>query len=724
MQTHPDTTYQFGRFEVNADLGELLRDGKRVRLQEQPFRLLVVLLEKAGEVVSREELRSRIWPEDTFVDFDGSLRVAIRKLREALGDDADSPRYIETVPKRGYRFLDAAVHRFICPVESLEVLSPSPISENPPAGGIAQPVSVLKAPATVKRSSWLIMVAIAALGLLGAAVWFLRRPLPLPRISDYAQITHDGQRKFLGGTDGARIYFTYWNTNSIGEVPITGGQIGRIPVALKDPWLEDVSPDGTSLLIGSVGGLWSTGVLGDSMRHITNGTAGSAGVGGRLATWSPDAKSVVYTDSTGDIYVLQTDGSNPHRLNASMGPSPNRLTFDLAWSPDGRKIRFTRDRRLWEMSSAGAEVHQLIPDWRTSTWKCCGRWTSNGKFFIFLSGFTGTGIANPDHQEIWAIDERRGILRRPSAEPFPVSTGPMWWGSPIPSRDGTKIFARGLIQRGELARWDGQSQRMRPYLGGISAEYVAFSNDGKSVAYTSYPDGILWKSNIDGSGPVQLTHSPVYPKSLRWSPDGTQIAFNDVLPQGQFAIYIISSQGGAPQRLLPEDNGAQTDPNWSPDGKEVLFGTVGAAYGRADFSSHVECRLLDVASRRVSVVPDSKGIWSARWSPDGKFILGLSGKFDVVLFNVRTQRWKKLVDGPAHFPAWSRRSQFIYFIDSSRNVSRVSIEGGRAERVIDLTGFPHTGWMGDWMTLDPSDAPLLLHNLGTEDVYALTFDRK
>ena len=289
---------------------------------------------------------------------------------------------------------------------------------------------------------------------------------------------------------------------------------------------------------------------------------------------------------------MQSDGSNAHRLNASTGPRPNRLTFDLAWSPDGRKIRFTRDRRLWEMSSNGAELHQLIPDWHTSTWRCCGRWTSDGEFFIFLSGFTGTGTPNPDHQEIWAIDERRGILRRPSAEPFPLATGPMWWGSPIPSRDGTKIFARGLVQRGELVRWDRQSERMRPYLGGISAEYVAFSNDGKSVAYTSYPDGILWKSNIDGSGPVQLTHSPVYPKVLRWSPDGTQIAFNDLLPQ--LAMYVISSEGGAPQRLLPEDNGAQMDPNWSPDGKEVLFSTVGPAFGRADFSSRVECRVLDV----------------------------------------------------------------------------------------------------------------------------------
>jgi eukaryotic-like serine/threonine-protein kinase len=111
VQTHPGTVYQFGPFEVNAASGELVKNGRPIRLQEQPYRLLLVLLETPGEVVSREELRSRLWPGDTFVDFDGSLRVAVRKLREALDDDADDPRYIETIPKHGYRFIVPQVRR-------------------------------------------------------------------------------------------------------------------------------------------------------------------------------------------------------------------------------------------------------------------------------------------------------------------------------------------------------------------------------------------------------------------------------------------------------------------------------------------------------------------------------------------------------------------------------------------------------------------------------------
>ena len=111
MQTQPGIVYQFGPFEVNAASGELLKNGRRIKLQEQPCRLLVALLENPGEVITREELRSRLWPGDTFVDFDGSLRVAVRKLREALDDNADDPRYIETIPKRGYRFLVPEVRR-------------------------------------------------------------------------------------------------------------------------------------------------------------------------------------------------------------------------------------------------------------------------------------------------------------------------------------------------------------------------------------------------------------------------------------------------------------------------------------------------------------------------------------------------------------------------------------------------------------------------------------
>jgi DNA-binding winged helix-turn-helix (wHTH) protein/tetratricopeptide (TPR) repeat protein len=132
VETPVGSIYEFGPFEVRPGSGELLKHGRRVKLQDQPFRLLVVLLENAGQVVTREQIQSRIWEENTFVDFDASLRVAVRKLREALGDDAENPRYIETVPKRGYRFL-APFPSAVGSVQRIEETEASPAGREAPA---------------------------------------------------------------------------------------------------------------------------------------------------------------------------------------------------------------------------------------------------------------------------------------------------------------------------------------------------------------------------------------------------------------------------------------------------------------------------------------------------------------------------------------------------------------------------------------------------------------
>src|SRR5262249_32774573 len=105
VSTHTSPILRFSIFELNLQTGELRRKGQKVKLQDQPFQVLAVLLQRPGDVVTREELRSQIWPQDTFVDFDNSLNTAINKLREALGDSADNPRFIETLPRRGYRFI-------------------------------------------------------------------------------------------------------------------------------------------------------------------------------------------------------------------------------------------------------------------------------------------------------------------------------------------------------------------------------------------------------------------------------------------------------------------------------------------------------------------------------------------------------------------------------------------------------------------------------------------
>src|ERR1700761_3200975 len=211
------------------------------------------------------------------------------------------------------------------------------------------------------------------------------------------------------------------------------------------------------------------------------------------------------------------------------------------------------------------------------------------------------------------MDERRGLFQTSTSQPYQLTSGPISWGSPTFSKDGKKIYASGSTVAGELVRFDAKSNQLEPFLSGISAEFVAFSKDGKSVVYVSYPESILWKANRDGSDPVQLSVPPMQPKLISLSPDGTQILFTDSSSTGIPKAYIVSSQGGGPRLLLPKEKGPQTDAGWSPDGREVIFSTSKEA-GKDPNST---IRILNVASQRVTTLPGSVGMFSPRWSPDG-----------------------------------------------------------------------------------------------------------
>jgi Tol biopolymer transport system component len=326
--------------------------------------------------------------------------------------------------------------------------------------------------------------------------------------------------------------------------------------------------------------------------------------------------------------------------------------------------------------------------------------------------------------QIWALDERRGPLRRTPAEPFQLTTGPINWSTPIPGIDGKSIFSVGRKFRGELYRFDTHNQRFDPFLGGISAEFVTFSNDGKSVAYVTYPDGILWRANRDGSNPIQLTEPPLYPLNPRWSPDGSHIVFFVSGKQNLARSYIVSSAGGGgPQRLLPEESGQDYDPTWSPDGRKILFG----AGDFRDRQTHVS--ILDLATHRVSVVPGSVGRWSPRWSPDGRYLAALSWERpELKVFDFKTEKWSTLaVSDDVNFPSWSQDSQYIYSLvitSGGQDVYRVRVTGGKPERIVDLKDWHFASWGHYSMTLDPTDAPLLLRDAGSNDIYALALELK
>jgi eukaryotic-like serine/threonine-protein kinase len=346
----------------------------------------------------------------------------------------------------------------------------------------------------------------------------------------------------------------------------------------------------------------------------------------------------------------------------------------------------------------------LFPGWHNPPDECCGQWTTDGRYFVFQS-----------QGQIWVIPEKRGIFNRSIGRPIQLTHSPISLGWPLPSKDGKKVFLAGGITRGELVRWDSKSGQFVPFLSGISVQDVSFSRNGQWVAYVSYPDGTLWRSKLDGSDRLQLSDPPLYAALPRWSPDGRQIVFSAFSAAEPAASFVVSTDGGNPQRLVPGDPQEQIDPNWSPDGNRIIFS------GLPPNASAI--RVLNVKTHRVSTLPGSEGLFSPRWSPDGRTIAALTAdSLKVVLFDFRTQHWSELAQAHlAWYPSWSRDSQYVYFLRFPNHgaLFRVRIRDHRVEPVVSLKDFKLAGYWGAWFGLTPDDSPLFLHNTGSRDIYAL-----
>jgi Tol biopolymer transport system component len=289
--------------------------------------------------------------------------------------------------------------------------------------------------------------------------------------------------------------------------------------------------------------------------------------------------------------------------------------------------------------------------------------------------------------------------------------------SPVPSKDGKKLFVIGQTFRGELTRYDAQSGKLAPFLGGISAEFVAFSKDGQSVTYVSYSDGALWRSKIDGSDRLQLTYPPMYPVLPRWSPDGKQIAFFEFAlgADKPARMYEVSADSGNPHPLLPDDRTHQLDPNWSPDGTKIIY-----AGESNDPTSAIH--ILDLATHKVSNLAASEGLYSPRWSPDGRFISAFSADSkSLLLFDFQTQKWTELANGSLSWLNWSHDSQYVYMLDyrGEDSVVRIRVSDKKVETVVDLQNFVTVGRYGAWLALTPDDSPLVLHDTGSQDIYSV-----
>ena len=201
----------------------------------------------------------------------------------------------------------------------------------------------------------------------------------------------------------------------------------------------------------------------------------------------------------------------------------------------------------------------MFPIWAGShPQECCGNWTADGKYFVFQA--TRGGITG-----IWAVREE--MRSSPTSNPLPVqlTSGPIPFTAPLPSKDGKQIFAMGAQLRGELTRFDPKSQRFVRYLSGLSAEHLSFSRDLQWVTYVTYPESVMWRSRIDGTQRQQLTVPPLQAAHPQWSPNGQQIAFHGKMPGEKDHLYVIPAEGGSPEAITTS-SAAQPGaavPTWS-----------------------------------------------------------------------------------------------------------------------------------------------------------------
>ncbi len=552
-------------------------------------------------------------------------------------------------------------------------------------------------------------IGAAALAVVAAAValgYMWARPASVPRGSNYVQLTHDGQPKSLLGTDGSRLYLGLGTFPFQGgaELPISGGEprIIAMPSARAVPVV--LSPDGSDLLVVDgqgvppSGSLWRMPVTGGSPRRLSDVT-------GETGAWSPDGKLLAYT-KLNELFLAEADGTGSRKLCSVKGDINS-----VVWSPDGQQLRIDASEtvgqhELWEVTANGKNLHRLLAGWHNPPDECCGRWTADGKYFLFQS----TG-------QIWAL-AKPGFLRS-EPKPIQLTSSPMSLSTPIPGKDGNKLYVVGQVYHGELMRYDVKSSQFAPVLGGISAEYADYSRNGEWIAYVSYPEGTLWRSRVDGSERLQLTYPPMYPMLPRWSPDGKRIIFFEFERNSKPArIYEISPEGGDPGELLPDDPSQQVDPNWSPDGIKVVFAGTSTDAGSV-------IRVLDLATRKVSTLTGSEGLFSPRWSPDGRYIGAFSrDSARLLLFDLQGEKWSELAQGSFGWLNWSKDGHYVYVLDQGGKgaVLRVRISDHKTEHVVDFNNFKTTGRYRGALALAPDDSPLLLRETGTQDVYSLDWE--
>jgi Tol biopolymer transport system component len=518
----PSRTIRFSAFEVDLQTGELRKRGQKLRLQEQPFQVLAALLERPGEVVTREELRSRLWPADSFVDFDHGLNAAIKRLRDALGESAETPIFVETLARRGYRFIG-----------------------NVAISAATEPAPLLWRWPFTTRNAAIAGVIVSACALPFLFYRHAIRPKAvqltvIPVVTDIGEkyapaLSPNGQHLAYVWNGGAGPHFNLY-------VKVVGTEeslrLTKQPSLDFSPtWSPDRRYIAFRRILKGATGIYIIPALGGAERRVLGAAwdEDAFWFGGHLS-WSPDGKLLAYSDfpSRGDAPAISLLSVDSLEIRKFTSPTHSKGDFDPEFSPDGQTLAFTRD-------SPGGQSIFVIP-------------VSGGEERRLTTGTQKRGLAwTPDGREIVFADEDAGsLLKVPLRGGHPER---LQFGEDVmqPSIRGNRmafvqIKRSNSIWRRKLNSLPSAGPPER-FISSTRRESGAqFSPDGSRIAFESTRSGAyeVWLCQSDGTNLMQLTHlNPSVTGTPRWSPNGQRIAFDS--HQGTKGdVFVVDSQGGPP----------------------------------------------------------------------------------------------------------------------------------------------------------------------------------
>ena len=645
---HQPPVFQFGAFELDAHSGELRKHGIKLKLQRQPLQVLAILLERPGEVVMREEIQKRLWPDNTYVDFDNAINSAMRKLRDALGDTAENARFIETLARRGCRFI-------------------YPIS-----GGIRViPVELPKATRKEHRTPWFALSALAAaaLAIVALTLWLRsRHPAVATEMGTLHRITSDDGLTTDPAVSRDGTLLAYASDRS-GEghlnlwvQELRGGQAIRLTHSDADDHEPSFSPDGTQIAFRSElngGGVYLVPSLGGLARLVTPQ--------GRTPRFSPDGKLIAYWVglewgsrmgvAAGRVYVVPSSGGVPREVSTGLA-----IAGAPVWSPDGKYLLVFGEKNL--------DPHFAeSPDW----------W--------ILSVGGGIPICTRAYASFASRD--LGITKLDTM-PYPTD----WVDNRIlfSAKLGDAIDLWQIPIRAGTWQINGRAERMTSLAG--SAVSSSLTSDGRIVFANLSQQTHLWmlpmetNRGIVKGAPRQLTYSDAAEYWPSVSADGRRLAFTSTR-NGKEDIWLKDLQTGAETRIPPTGD-RQEFPKVSHDGRRLAFTVV---EGQGEIQQKASIYILSLDDMRFHNVLEN-GDWVWTWSPDDRYLLCKWG----------ATRYAQLLD-----PASGRAREFLR--DPNANLFQLTFSpDGRWVAFNQMSGIFVAPYQGpdaipkrDWMHITGGD---------------------